>query len=210
MRRTASALMMTLCLLLSGCGGGSMDKADQLTLDLRGEYLGLERVTAQMEVEADYGRRVYDYTIALDWRREGETTLSVTEPEELAGITARIAEGKTFLEFDGVSLETGPLDESGLSPLSAAPELLRAAAEGFIAESGFDTLGEQECLRLLCRDPEGEPGVGTEHTLWFDPSTGNLLRGEISVDGQRVITCEVRSFVKEKAGERQPQNEGET
>ena len=70
MRRTASALMMTLCLLLSGCGGRSMDKADQLTLDLRGEYLGLERVTAQMEVEADYGSRVYDYTIALDCRGE--------------------------------------------------------------------------------------------------------------------------------------------
>ena len=54
MRKAASALMMTLCLLLSGCGGQSMDEVDQLTLDLRGAYLSLGGVTAQLEVEADY------------------------------------------------------------------------------------------------------------------------------------------------------------
>ena len=108
-----------------------------------------------------------------------------------------------MLEYDGVSLETGPLDESGLSPLSAGPALLRAAVEGFIAESGFDILGEDECLRLLCRDPEGEPGEGTEHTLWFDPVTWDLLRGEISVDGRRVIACGITSFTREKLGDQQ-------
>ena len=203
MRKTASALMMTLCLLLSGCGGRSIDEVDQLTLDLRGEYLALERVTAQMEIEADYGRRVYMYTIELDWQREGETTVSLTAPENVAGITARIAEGETYLEYDGVSLETGLLDESGLSPLSAGPKLLSAAMDGFIAESGFDVLGEAECLRLLCRDPEEAPGEGTEYTLWFDPVTWDLLRGEISVDGRRVITCGITSFTREKLGDQQ-------
>ena len=53
MRKAASALMMTLCLLLSGCGGQGMDEVDQLTLDLRGAYLALAGVTAQLEVEAD-------------------------------------------------------------------------------------------------------------------------------------------------------------
>lgn len=200
MRKAASALMMTLCLLLSGCGGQGMDEVDQLTLDLRGAYLALAGVTAQLEVEADYGRRVYDYAMELNWRREGETTVTVTAPETVAGITARIADGETLLEYDGVSLETGPLDESGLSPLGAGPALLEAAAGGFIAESGFDTLGETECLRLLCRDPEGAPGEGTEFILWFDPVTWDLLRGEISVDGQRVIACGVTSFTKEEAG----------
>ena len=206
MRKAASALMMTLCLLLPGCGGQSMDEVDQLTLDLRGAYLALAGVTAQLEVEADYGRRVYDYAMELNWRREGETTVTVTAPETVAGITARIAGGEALLEYDGVSLETGPLDESGLSPLGAGPALLEAAVEGFIAESGFDTLGETECLRLLCRDPEGAPGEGTEYILWFDPVTWDLLRGEISVDGRRVIACGVTSFTKEKAGEQAAPN----
>ena len=203
MRKTASALMMTLCLLLPGCGGQSMDEVDQLTLDLRGAYLALAGVTAQLEVEADYGRRVYDYAMELNWRREGETTVTVTAPETVAGITARIAAGETFMEYEGVSLETSPMDESGLSPLGAGPALLRAAAEGFIAESGFDALGETECLRLLCRDPEGAPGEGTEYALWFDPVTWDLLRGEISVDGRRVISCGITSFTKEEAGDQE-------
>lgn len=202
MRRAACALMMTLCLMLSGCGGQATDEVDQLTLDIRGEYLALERVTAQMEVGADYGRRVYAYTMELDWQREGDTTVTVTAPEMVAGITARISAGETFLEYDGVSLETGPLDESGLSPVGAGIFLMKAATEGFIAESGFDILEERECLRLLCRDPEGAPGEGTECTLWFDKDTHDLLRGEISTDGQRVIECTFTSFVRvETTGE---------
>ena len=199
MRRAVCALMMTLCLLLVGCGGQGADAADQLTLDIRGEYLALERVTAQMEVGADYGRRVYDYTMDLDWRREGDTTVTVTAPETVAGITARLSDGETFLEYDGVSLETGSLDERGLSPVGAGILLLEATTEGFIAESGFDTLDTRECLRLLCRDPEEGPGEGTECSLWFDRDTHDLLRGEISVDGRRVITCTFTAFSKEGA-----------
>lgn len=201
MRKGICALMMTLCLLLAGCGGQDMDEVDQLTLDIRGEYLSLERVTAQMEVGADYGRRVYAYTMNLDWRREGDTTIVLTAPEEVAGITARITAGETFLEYDGVSLETGPLDESGLSPIGAGVCLLEAVTEGFIAESGFDTLDEQDCLRLLCRDPEGAPGEGTECVLWFDRQTHDLLRGEISADGRRVIECTFTSFERETSQE---------
>lgn len=197
MRKTVCALMMTLCLLLAGCGGQDMDEVDQLTLDIRGEYLTLERVTAQMEVGTDYGRRVYAYRMKMDWRREGDTTITVTAPEEVSGITARISAGETFLEYDGISLETGPLDESGLSPVGVGICLLEAATESFIAESGFDTLDERTCLRLLCRDPERAPGEGTECTLWFDKDTHDLLRGEISVDGRRVVECAFTSFVRE-------------
>lgn len=197
MRKTVCALMMTLCLLLAGCGGQDMDEVDQLTLDIRGEYLTLERVTAQMEVGTDYGRRVYAYRMEMDWRREGDTTITVTAPEEVSGITARISAGETFLEYDGISLETGPLDESGLSPVGVGICLLEAATESFIAESGFDTLDERTCLRLLCRDPERAPGEGTECTLWFDKDTHDLLRGEISVDGRRVVECAFTSFVRE-------------
>ena len=190
------ALTMILCLALTGCGHGA-DEVDQLTLDIRGRYLGLERVTARLEVEADYGQRVYAYELDLDWRREGETTISVIAPEEVAGLTARLAAGETFLDYDGVSLETGPLDESGLSPMGAGPRLLQAAAEDFIAESGLETWEEGERLRLLCRDPEGRPGEGTEYTLWFDPNTFALLRGEVSVDGRRVFACRLSEFQME-------------
>ena len=40
----------------------------------------------------------------------------------------------------------------------------------------------------------GTPGTGTETVLWFDAATHALTRGEISVDGFRVILCEFSDF----------------
>ena len=193
MRKAASALMMTLCLLLPGCGGQSMDEVDQLTLDLRGAYLALAGVTAQLEVEADYGRRVYEYTVEFSLE-DGALTLTVTAPEEVAGVTARAAEGETTLSYDGAELETGALSPDGLSPLSALPALLDRAARGF-----SDSCGKEEdgaVFRVDYRDPEASPGVGAEASLWFGPE-GDLLRGELYQDGRMVIRCELTDFERE-------------
>lgn len=51
-------------------------------------------------------------------------TLVITAPEEVAGITATVENGQTFLKFDGVQLETGPLNADGLSPLDALPAFI--------------------------------------------------------------------------------------
>lgn len=194
-RRWVCAPMIILCLLLSACGGnGDRVKTDELALEIRAEYLAMNSCSARLDVTADYGQRVYEYTLDFSCDKEGETVISVVSPEAAAGVTARITGDSTLLEYDGVSLETGPLDDSGLSPISAAPALLRCAAEGFIAESGMETVGEQECLKITCRDPEGQPGKGTEISLWFDTQTHAMMQGEILTDGERVISCVLSDF----------------
>lgn len=190
--------MIILCLLLSACaGGGAGDRAEQLALEIRGDYLAMTACTAALEVTADYGQRVYEYGMDVRWEREGETVLTVTAPENIAGVTARIRDGETALEYDGVRLETGPLDGQGLSPVDAVPALLAYAREGFIAECGMETWGDIEVLRLCCRDPESQPGSGEEAALWMDPDTGALLQGELSVDGFTVIRCVFTGFAME-------------
>ena len=144
--------MIGLLCLLGGCGGGGEPSADELALQIRGEYLSME------------------------------------------GFTAHVQEGETFLEYDGVRVETGPLNEAGLSPMDALPALLSAVQEGYLAECSFLTVGETETLHLTVRDPEGEPGVGTEVQLWLDPAGHGLLRGEISQDGRTVIQCVIQEF----------------
>lgn len=195
MRKGICALMMTLCLLLAACGGsGAGNDSDELALEIRGKYLSMSGCTARMELTADYGQRVYQYTLDLSYEREGDTTLTVAAPEEVAGITARLTGETALLEYDGVSLETGPLDESGLSPVSAPAVLLRAAMEGFIAETGLEEVGETQCLRMTCRDPEARPGEGAELTLWFDADGHGLVKGEVLSDGVRVIDCTFTEF----------------
>lgn len=176
--------------LLTGCkAGGGGDRAQDLALTIRTEYLALENWTANCTITADYGQRVYVYGLTAAQAGE-ELTLTITSPDTAAGLTARIAEENGLLEYDGAILETGPLDEDGLSPVSALPALLEAAREGYIDSCILD-----ESLMILCREPEKNPGEGTETSLWFDPDSHALLRGEIALDGFTVIQCEFENFV---------------
>ena len=188
-KRLLCVLMMTL--LLAGCGGGGGNEAEELALSIRGEYLAMDNCTVQAAITADYGQRVYEYEMAVAVGEE-ETVLTLSAPETVAGLTARLTGEENLLEFDGVSVETGPLDENGLTPVSAVPALLEAARSGYITACALEEDGT--LLRMDCGNPAGSPGSGTETSLWFDASTHALIRGEVSVDGFRVILCEFSQF----------------
>lgn len=192
-RGCVCVLTMILCLALTACGGGATG-AEQLALDIRGEYLAMEGCTASLTVTADYGQRVYEYGMDLEYRWEGESVLTITSPEAVAGVTARLEQEGGSLEYDGVRVETGPLDDSGMSPMDAVPALMRYAAEGFMAECVMEERDQGQVLRVICRDPDHQAGEGQECSLWFDPDSHALLRGELSQDGYTVIQCVFSDF----------------
>ena len=192
-QRCVCALMMSLCLVLSACGGGTTG-AEQLALEIRGEYLAMEECVSALTVTADYGQWVYEYGMELAYRREGERVLTLTSPESVAGVTARLEDGGGSLEYDGVRVETGPLDETGMSPMEGPSVLLDYALQGFLAECVLEEGAEDRTLRVICRDPERPAGQGRECSLWFDPDSHALLRGELSWDGYTVIRCLFSNF----------------
>ncbi|MGO5023668.1 hypothetical protein ACTQ4E_11310 [Lawsonibacter sp. LCP25S3_G6] len=180
-------------LLLAGCTPAKVSQAEELTLGLRGEYLEMTACSTHLSVSADYGQRVYSYEMDAALEEE-ELTLTLTAPETVAGMTARLDGETGTLEYDGVWVETGTLDDNGLTPLGAFSAMLEAARGGYITACALDE--EENLLRVDCGDPTASPGKGREVTLWFEPSTRNLVRGEVSVDGFRVILCECTDFVK--------------
>lgn len=190
MRKCLVCVLMT-TLLLAGCGQGGGNEAEELALTIRGEHLAMNGCAARVAVTADYGQRVYRYEMAVSVTGQ-ETLLTLSAPETVAGLTARMTGEENLLEFDGVSVETGPLDDSGLTPVSAVPALLEAAKTGYITACALEEDGT--VLRVDCGDPAGSPGTGAETALWFDVSTHALTRGEISSDGFRVILCEFSDF----------------
>lgn len=193
------ALLLLPVILLCGCTGEQED--NDLALQLRADFLDRTGCAGTMEVTADYGQRVYQYTVTFSGNEKDGLSLVITAPEEAAGITATIAQGQTFLTFDGVQLETGPLNETGLSPLDALPAFLTAMESGYIAETGTELLGEKEALRLCCREPERAPGQGLETLLWFDKTNQTLLQGELRQDGATVVRCTFSEFLLTKAAE---------
>lgn len=190
MRKCLICVLMT-TLLLAGCGKAGVSEAEELALTIRGEYLAMDGCAARAAITADYGQRVYHYELAVAVSGE-ETVLTLSAPETVAGLSARLDREESLLEFDGVSVETGPLDGNGLTPVSAVPALLEAAKSGYITACALEEDGT--VLRVDCGNPAGSPGTGTETALWFDAATHALTRGEISSDGFRVILCEFSDF----------------
>lgn len=184
-------LMMTLPLCACRAGGGTSPQ--ERALSIRADYLSATGCTAQVTLRADYGRRVYDYEGTVTVSDE-ETVLTLTAPAEVAGVVARLSGADGQLEYEGTIVETGPLSDEGLTPLGAVPALLEAARSAFMDSSTLETLDGVSVLRVLCRDPSLSPGQGQEATLWFDPGSGALLLGELTLDGRQVVRCEFEQF----------------
>ena len=145
-----------IALLLVGCGRLEVSEAEQLALEIRGEYLELERCSASLEITADYGQRVYQFGMEAQVQGE-DAALTLTAPETVAGLTARWAGEAGTLEYDGVAVETGSLDPEGLDPVSAFPVLLEAARSGYMAACALEEDGA--VLRVDCGDPADHPVV---------------------------------------------------
>ena len=94
---------LVLLLCLSGCQGSVQE--NNLALALRADFLAMDGCSGTMDITADYGERVYAYTVSFSSTQETGMTMVITAPQEVAGITATIAEGQTYLTFDGVQLE---------------------------------------------------------------------------------------------------------
>lgn len=195
MRKLMSCVLM-MTLLLAGCkaGGGGDESAENLAARIRAEYLALSGWSSTVDLTAEYSEKVFEFTVDVRWEREGETVLTVTAPDLIAGITARIAEGETVLEYDGAGISLGLLDGGGLTPVTAVPALMDAILTGYMAECGCTGGEGSRQLTVVCRDPSLSPQEGTEYTLYFDVDTHALLGAEASVGGVTVLTARFSDF----------------
>ena len=192
MRRLLSCVLM-MTLLLSGCKGSGGSSPEAAALVLRAKYENLAGWSSTVDVTAGVGDKVFDFTLDASWQKEGETVLTIIAPELLAGITARIADGETVLEYDGAGLSLGLLDGRGLTAVSAVPWVMEQIAGGYMAKCAW--AGEnKELLQITFRDPEAEANAGTEFRVTFDRETLALNGAEVSVDGAAVLTVVFRNF----------------
>ena len=133
---------------------------------------------------ADWGESRAEYTLAVTYDGQ-ETVQQLRSPDLLAGIRARSLRGQTSVEYDGAILGAGPLDEEGLSPMSAVPVILDALASGYVELLWRD--GEDLAARLYV----GERSVAT---VWLDGQSLALTAAEIACDGTTVISCRVTGW----------------
>ncbi|SMC45582.1 hypothetical protein [Papillibacter cinnamivorans] len=181
---------MMILLFASGCTGGS---PGEKTRQVRETYTGAEGFVMTAKVTADYGERVYEYTLRYTYVKDGDGQIEVLEPELIAGIQAVVREDGLELIYDGASLETGRLSGDGLTPMDALPAMVRAWKEWAATEEGAETLGKTKTLRITF-ETESSDGDPIVHSAWFDEESYIPLQAETSVEDFTVIRCEVTEF----------------
>lgn len=179
LNRCVPKILLALTLLLSGCSAAHRDAESQLKA-LRSRWQESAGISARAALTADYGERVYEYTVAVEGNAQAGT-MTVEEPENIAGAVLQWSDGTTSLTCEDTTLETGALDESGLSPADAVPVLFASCQTGRALECAW----EDDLLYVLLEHP-------SRHELtaayWLEPETGALHRWELAENGRTVLT----------------------
>ena len=182
--RKVLALALTvpaLLLILASCGEGQ--SVQQRVDKIREDILQAQRLVINAQIIADYGDRVYEFTIRYTgFADAGE--IAVLAPEQVAGITAEVMPDGVTLVFDGARLDTGPLTNGGLTPVGAIPWLISEWQSGSIAFVGAERFGDTDTLTF-----ETAVDESVSQRTWFDSRTLLPIRSEIRYNGVMVVLC---------------------
>lgn len=190
--------MMTLALLLTGCGGGN--DSDDLALSMRTHYLSMTGISATAEITADYGERVYQYTAQLSGD-SGSGRMEITAPDNIAGLAVVWGDGMGGLEYDGASLTTGALSPDGLSPADAMPLILEACRGGAMLDSCVEELEDRSLLRVGLANPQLPEDADSRVDVWVRQDDFSMEKAEVSSGGQTVVRMEFSQFELQLAPE---------
>ena len=181
MKKFCLSFGLCLCLFMSGCGAREFARARDTVAE---RLAGAECLGFTANLRAEYEHKTARFTLSYYEDSDGGK-VTVLAPQLIAGVTARIEPGSTSLEYDGVCLGTGELDDFGLSPMSALPMLVQALREGGMntgwSEGGFTVLELQSTDELVC-------------TVWFDGETMTPRQAELASDGRVKVFVEISDW----------------
>ena len=108
---------LLLLLFFTGCTG----KTEEIErgMALRSRLLSAESCSFDAEVTADYGDKIYAFTLSCVGNAKGDLTFEVKQPESIAGITGKIDNQGGKLTFDDTVLHFELLTDDQISPISA-------------------------------------------------------------------------------------------
>lgn len=182
MKRSYRIIVLLLaCLLLTGCGSAESEKKfAEFSSGLRSG--GELRFTA--ELRAEYPDRTVKCTLAYAGKAD-ECSMTVVEPEILAGVVLRCRDGKLCLESGSYCIDTGVPDTDGIPPVSALPLLVKAFSTGHLDSCAN---GEGEYIWQLI------PSDGIGVNVWVQRDTLTPTHAEIVQGNRTVLFCDLREW----------------
>ncbi len=171
--------------LLTGCKAGEteMDRA----MALRQKILEGSGCSFDAVITADYGDKVYTFSMACEADKAGDLTFTVTDPKTISGISGKVLDEKGQLTFDDQVLAFELLSEGQVTPVSAPWLVVHTLRGGYLSACGSD--GEN--LRISIDDSYEDDAMHLD--VWLD-SSDLPIRAEILWQGRRIISVDIRNF----------------
>ena len=190
MRKWYCVPMMTLCLILIGCGAGRGETEEQTA---QKEYRNMHGCVMEAEVTGGIGEEsASTFALRCEYDSEGESIVEVLAPETVAGVRAVVGSDTLSVIYEDLCLPAGTLSRERISPAACLPWLMDSLRDGWLLEECEEELNGIPCLRL-CLD-ETDDGAKMEATVWLRKEDWTPVRGEITVDGEKILTAEFTSF----------------
>ena len=148
-------LLLLIAVLLCGCSAGTaqMDRA----LALRGKIQQNE-VAFDVELTADYGDKIYSFSMECQGDKLGNLRFKVTEPKSIAGITGLVSKDSGKLTFDEKVLAFDMMADGLISPVSGPWVMLETLRSGYLTSCGKKEI----CFALPLMT-----AIGKKHFIWI-------------------------------------------
>lgn len=154
---------------------------------LRTKLLGSDGCTFRADITADYGDRLYAFSVSCEGNSQGDLSFTVAEPEPISGIAGTVTRGSGFLTFDDTALQFPLLADGQLAPVSAPWVFLRTLRSGCLTSAGADG----ELLRLSIDDSYREDALHLD--IWLGEED-LPVRAEILYGERKILSMDVRDF----------------
>lgn len=177
--------LAALLILLTGCSNSSRELEKGLAL--RSRLLQGQGCSFETEITADYGDKLYTFTMACQGDQQGNLTFQVTAPETIAGIAGAIRPQSGQLTFDDVALQFDLMADDKITPVSAPWVFLNTLRSGCITSA----CAEENGTRLSIDDSYEDDALHLD--IWLDggdvPTRAEILHGQ-----RKILSLFIKSF----------------
>ena len=179
-----AALFVISALILSSCSGKM--SADDLAREVKKSYTESDHISMNAEITANYAARAWRFLVKYEGG-SGGGTVTILEPENVSGISARIDADGVTLVYDGAEVFTGEVTEDGLSPVDALPVIVSLWRGGIVTGAAWETADGEKCLAVSYRITDGVTARTLFDTETLLPVSAELIRGGYAVLSLRFL-----------------------
>ena len=183
--RARLAAILSVIILLSGCSKGS--DALGRAVALRNKLLSSNGCNFQANVTADYGEKIYVFSLECETDKNGDLSFQVSAPATISGISGKITGAGGSIHFDDVVLAFPTIADGQVTPVTAPWLFVKTLRSGYLKDCSLNSDGFSVSIDDSYSDEAFQLNI---HTKGDTPASA-----EIFWKSRRILTISIENFL---------------